>query len=434
MRILMVSEDVPAPAMGGLAKHALTLARALARAGHQVDFMGSGEFPLSVAGEEGEFGGRFFGELSGHYAGWKEVSLGMYMPPRRSWMARRFARLIMRRARDYDVVHYHGHVPNLARYLPADLNFVQTRHDQGSECLLNTRFKDGRVCTESDPRACGGCRTASPNAAQRMVSGVAVRIYRREVAEAFLRHKTVFVSDMLRRNFARIMGEEDWGVTVHNFIDLPRLRQVQPERPGPSEQDAGGISIFTAGKLYPAKGIEDLLRELAPRMPDGFHLSVAGDGVDLPRLRQQYAGERISFLGWCSQQKVLALTAGADAVVVPSVWEEPCATTILEALALGRPTFALARGGTPELARYAAPGQLRLFDNMRELVAALRQFRAGQHYPAAASAAASVDHAVQELLALYRQPPGRLARQAAPPAAPLAPALPATQEHCSPGR
>jgi glycogen(starch) synthase len=58
--------------------------------------------------------------------------------------------------------------------------------------------------------------------------------------------------------------------------------------------------------------------------------------------------------------------------VVPSVWEEPCGTTVLEALALGRQCIALARGGTPELAAYQLyQGQLQLAASMEQLVAML---------------------------------------------------------------
>lgn len=408
MRILIVSEDVPQPSMGGLAKHALTLARALVRAGHQVDFMGSTEHPPEVAGRELDFGGRFFGELDGHIAGWKEVGLGVYMPPRRSYIARRFARIILRRAADYDVIHYHGHVPNVGRYIPAHVNFVQTRHDQGSECLLNTRFSRGRVCTETDPRACAGCKTPNPNGAQRIVSAVAVKIFRNETADAFRRHKTIFVSDMLKRNFARVMGPEDWGTTLHNFIDEDRLRQVRAARvPAPPGER---ISLFVAAKLYPAKGIEALLAELAPRMPAHFQLTIAGDGSDEGRLRLEYGSDNIRFAGWCDPENTLSMAAAADAVVVPSVWEEPCATTILEALTLGKATFALARGGTPELARYAAPGQLRLYEDMHTLVDGLLQFKPRPDYAPNAAGSGGVDRAAQELLSIYRQPAGRLAQ------------------------
>ncbi|MDO9215963.1 MAG: glycosyltransferase [Lacisediminimonas sp.] len=424
MRILIVSEDVPYPSMGGLAKHALTLARALVRAGHQVDFMGASLHPIEVAGEEWKFGGRFFAELDGHIAGWKEVALGVFMPPRRSAIARRFARIILRRAADYDAIHYHGHVPNVARYIPRHINFIQTRHDQGSDCLLNTRFVRGNICVETDPRACAGCKTENPNRVQRIVSGAAVRIYRNEVADAFRRHKTIFVSDMLRKNFARSMGQQQWGMTLHNFIDEQRLLQVRRDRsadknpPGRSKDDAaagigkGTVELFVAAKLYPAKGIEALLQELAPRLPAHFRLRIAGDGSDEARLRQAFASERISFVGWCDQQATLAMAAAADAIIVPSVWEEPCATTILEALALGKTTFALARGGTPELARHACgAGQLRLFQELPGLVDALLQFQPHPDYAYPPDAAGGVDRAVRELLDIYRRPPGPLAER-----------------------
>ena len=414
MRILIVSEDVPYPSMGGLAKHALTLARSLVRAGHQVDFMGAREHPIEVAGDEGQFGGRFFAELDGHVAGWKEVRLGIYMPPRRSYLARRFARIIMRRAANYDVIHYHGHVPNVARYIPAHVNFVQTRHDQGSDCLLNTRFSGGRICTETSPLACAGCKTGNPNSVQRLVSAVAVKIFRNEVADAFRRHKTIFVSDMLRRNFARTMGDEPWGVTIHNFIDHDRLLRVRSENRSRSGSAAdstrsGDVSLFVAAKLYPAKGVEALLQELAPRMPANFQLTIAGDGQDEARLRSIYENERIRFTGWCDQQRTLAMAAAADAVIVPSVWEEPCATTVLEALTLGKTTFALARGGTPELKRYAcSPEQLSLHDDMYALVQALLAFSPHPDFPQPAVAVGGVDSAARELLNIYQRPPGPL--------------------------
>lgn len=55
MRILLVSEDIPYPNMGGLAKHVLNLARALVRAGHQVDLLGNADNPIEVCGDEGIF-------------------------------------------------------------------------------------------------------------------------------------------------------------------------------------------------------------------------------------------------------------------------------------------------------------------------------------------------------------------------------------------
>lgn len=405
MRILIVSEDIPYPNMGGLAKHALNLARALVRAGHEVDLLGCDEHPIDVCGDEGKFGGRFIGELNGHHAGWKEISFGMFMPPKRPSIAKNFARIIMRHAPNYDVVHYHGHIPNVARYLPRDMNFVQTRHDQGGDCFRHTRFRDGEICDSIDPAECAKCIHPSPNALQRAVSKAAVVRFRRDVAESFRLHKTVFVSDLLARNFARCAGPGPWGTTVHNFVDRTALEKIRhaasllPPRKG--------FHVFIAAKLYPAKGVEQFLHALAPRLPEGMHVTIAGDGPDEKRMREQFAGDRIEFLGWCDPDKTLKLASVANAIVVPSVWEEPCATTVLEGLFLGKPTFALRRGGTPELSVYASePGQLRLHDDMPSLVSDLVAFDPETRFGFAAEGLGCADTAARQLLDIYRSPPG----------------------------
>jgi glycosyltransferase involved in cell wall biosynthesis len=77
----------------------------------------------------------------------------------------------------------------------------------------------------------------------------------------------------------------------------------------------------------------------------------------------------VRFLGWQPYDDVLRLAARSHVLVVPSVCEEACSTTVLEALALGRPCVALARGGTPELVAYQYyDGQLQLAETMPRLV------------------------------------------------------------------
>jgi glycosyltransferase involved in cell wall biosynthesis len=405
MRILIASEDIPYPSMGGLAKHALNLARALVRAGHEVDILGGDQHPIDVAGEEGRFGGRFFGELNGHLTGWKERSLGMYLPPKRTWLARRFARILLRHAPGYDVIHYHGHVPNLARFLPENINFVQTRHDQGSDCLAHVRFRHGRICESTDPAECASCATPRPNALQRAVSTRAVIRFRCEVAESFRRHKTIFVSDKLKQNLSRTLGPGSWGATVHNFVDTERLMEAREATrwARPTEE----LEVFIAAKLYAAKGIELFLRELVRCLPPDMRVTIAGDGQDEARLRAEFESDRVRFLGWCTPEKTLKMAAAAKAVVVPSILEESCPTTVLEGLLLGKPTFALAQGGTPELDIYAAsPDQLRLHPDMRSLVQDLVTFEPRPDYGVIPDGSGGADHAVQQLLRIYRLPPG----------------------------
>lgn len=409
MRILLVSEDIPAPSMGGLAKHVLALARALVADGHHVDLMGNDDHPPSVAADELDFGGRFLPELSGQFDGWKEMSLGVFMPPKRSAIARGFARSILRHAGDYDVIHYHGHLPNVASFLPPSLNFIQTRHDQGSDCLIHTRFRRGAICRATDSAYCAGCRTRQPNWLQRQISSMAVQRFRDEVKEGFRRHKTVFVSDLLQANLKRTFGDRAWGVTVHNFIDTAPIRALAAGTPMPPPAPGEPVTVFIASKLYPAKGVDAFLAAVGRRQGTGrLRIAIAGDGDDEATLRAAHPD--VQFLGWQDSRRTLQHAAHAHAVVVPSVWEEPCASTVLEALLLGKTVFALRRGGTPELAAYASgPDQLRLHDGMDELVDALLAFEPRPDYAVPSPIRADAQTAAGRLLALYRLPPGPIA-------------------------
>ena len=415
MRILLVSEDLPTPGMGGLARHTLALARALMALGHQVDLMGNDDYPPELA--EGQlssdaFSGQFFAELRGQFEGWKEMQLGVFMPPKRSFIARRFARAIMKRASYYDVIHYHGHLPNIASYLPARLNFIQTRHDQGSDCLIHTRFKRGSICKRIDPAACAECRTWNPNALQQYVSMLAVRRFRQEVMQGFARHKTVFVSDFLRRNLARSLGTQLRGFTLHNFIDSAALQSARDAVPHPVLHfvPSGPLQVFIAAKLYPAKGVFSFLSALDAYPHDMLHISIAGDGREQTSLRERFPW--VHFHGWQSGAQTLQLAARAHAIVVPSVCEEACASTVLEGLLLGKTVFALRLGGTPELSQYASvPGQLKLFDDLASLAQALVE--QAQQAPApdiriAPHVRADAHHAAARLVDLYRLPPGPL--------------------------
>lgn len=379
LKILMVTEDLPSPSPGGLAQHVLTLAIALQREGHQVDILGS---IRSGTTEEHlapfpSFSGRFFPEIP-PTRGWKEKPAGAFIPMKRSFAAKKLAETIIRYADDYDVVHYHGHMPDVARFLPVDTRFLQTRHDQGSECLTHTRFRQGSVCNETDPRSCANCITLKPNLLQKAVSTFSVRLFRKNVARAFSLHQVVFVSNSLRMNYVRTMGgnPDHIGMVIHNHVDSRRiLPSLTHPRPAPFDEPAIR-QVFVAGKISPGKGILEFVESIKQNLPSDMHLSIAGDGPEEQRLRDHCAHERINILGWCSYDQVITMASTADIIVVPSMWEESCPTTVHEALFLGKPTLALRRGGTPELVRYERyPGQLMLFDDIQSLTEYLRQFR-----------------------------------------------------------
>lgn len=402
MRILLVSEDIPHATLGGLGKHVITLGNALIEAGHTVDLMGNTFHPHVDKPGDVAFKGRFLPGLDPTGANWKENKVGFFIYWRHAYQARRFARAILGVAHGYDVIHYHGHQPILANYISRNINFIQTRHDQGSDCLTYTRFRNGEVCRETDPRACATCATLRPNPLQRALSAWSVRLWRRAVARAFQRHKVIFVSRFLRSNLARTLGPQVQAMAhvIHNFVDTQVLRTALVDGIDAFEPP----DIFIAARIDEAKGIGAFLSAIEGKLPSGRQIVVAGDGPELSSLRQRFAGEWIKFLGWTPYSRVAQLAARAKIVVVPSVCEESCGTTILEGLALGRPVLALRRGGTPELSMHERyPGQLGLCDTFEcmskrlcapEEVVPTLEIDAGFR--------ASVERILPDILAAYR--------------------------------
>jgi glycosyltransferase involved in cell wall biosynthesis len=402
LKILMVSEDLPGTQIGGLGKHVVTLSNALLECGHAVDIMGRSDRHHAGSAREIGFRGRVLPGFDFSRPGWKETQLGFFNPVKRPWFARGIARALLRHADRYDAVHYHGHLPMAGRYVPEGVNFVQTRHDQGSECVIHLRFREDHVCTVLDARDCAACIHPAPNALRRSVSGMAVRRYRAETATAFARHKTIFVSDFLRRAFLRAVPDADLSRArvIHNFIGYPYLKA----RAAAAHELRAG-EVLLVGRLDAGKGFGEFLSHAQGRLPAHARIRIVGDGPLRAQLEKRHAGAQVEFLGWQPYDDVIRMSARSHVLVIPSVWEEPCGTTILEALALGKQCLALARGGTPELAAYQYyDGQLQLAETMPYLVQRLFEQleRAPASVPLPEGFPMDVFNALPRILDIYR--------------------------------
>jgi glycosyltransferase involved in cell wall biosynthesis len=403
VKILMASEDLPGEQVGGLGKHVVTLSNALLALGHEVAILGRSDAGLDGCAAQIGFEGRFIPAFGFSRPGWKESQLGVFNPFKRPWFARKIGRAINRHAAAFDVVHYHGHLPMVGLHVDPALNFVQTRHDQGSECVIHLRFRNGGVCATTSARDCAGCIHPAPGPLRQGVSAYAVTRYRRETASAFARHKTIFVSDFLRRQFLRQVPGADLARcrVIHNFIQYPFLAS---HAAAPAQVRAS--QVLLVGRIDTGKGFGEFLAAARGRLPPEAALVIIGDGPERAALEREYGSEQVRFLGWKPYPDVIALSARSHLCVVPSVWEEPCGTTVLEALALGKQCIALARGGTPELAAYQLyEGQLQLAESMEQLfdILCAQLARAPVTLPLPATFALDVFQAIPNILEFYAE-------------------------------
>jgi glycosyltransferase involved in cell wall biosynthesis len=106
------------------------------------------------------------------------------------------------------------------------------------------------------------------------------------------------------------------------------------------------------GRFDPRKGLETLIRAMV-QLPADASLALYGHDREGDRARwQSLVSElglsgRVSF-GVLERDELAAALSDADALVFPTVWEEPFGLVPVEAMACGTPVIATGRGGSAE--------------------------------------------------------------------------------------
>lgn len=165
---------------------------------------------------------------------------------------------------------------------------------------------------------------------------------------------------------------------IWNSIELDEL-------PSPRESTLRrelGVSadvpvIFAACRATSEKGVQHLLDafDMLTEVPGPDPILVfCGDGPFMRELEERRANldssERVRFLGY--RTDLLQLLAGATVAVVPSVWQEAFALSVLEPMAMGVPVVASAVGGIPEVVHADVTGLLVPPGDPERLAVALR--------------------------------------------------------------
>jgi glycosyltransferase involved in cell wall biosynthesis len=163
--------------------------------------------------------------------------------------------------------------------------------------------------------------------------------------------------------------EARWGVGGDKVEVLPNPVDLAPQ-PGPSRRRGRGDGPFRLcyfGRLERRKGVHVLAEALTRVLPRHGAVDVVfvgadtrtGGGSNGRSLRQALApwNDRVRFTGFQVGEARRAALSDADAVCLPSLWENfPYAG--LEALACGRPVIATSGSGFEEIVRHGVDGLL----------------------------------------------------------------------------
>jgi glycosyltransferase involved in cell wall biosynthesis len=337
MRILMLNHLYPPFAAGGAEKATATLAEAMVRAGHSVAVTTlTSERSESVAEENGVRVYRvpldnLFWPFIPDNKHSVLAKLAWHLIDIYNWKAARRFRRILDVERP-DVLHTHvitGFSPAVWRVAKQrSVRVVHTLHDYELICGRSALFREGHACEQQ----CRECKLLT---------------FRTKSDCQYVDH-VVSVSEFVLATHRRF---DRFGSTADSVI-----YNIQPAKddtvPGiAARPQGGGPFVFGyLGRLSEEKGIRTLLQATRQLKHADWALHVAGLGEQefVERLRAEFVDPRIRWMGFMQRDQ---LFSGLDAMIVPSIWNEPMSYVVLETLSARKGLICSRRGGLPELAR-----------------------------------------------------------------------------------
>lgn len=225
---------------------------------------------------------------------------------------------------------------------------VHTLRDYYLMCPSSTMFRRGRSCD----RPCAGCslfgavrKKASRHVAA--VAGVSEFILRKHLRFGYFPNATI------------AQGVR----TGHD----PKPGSIVSRVP----REDGRLVVGFLGCISPNKGIEVLLDAVKSFPHARIQCQVAGSGKSdyQQHLRDRFRSPNIAFLG---QTPAAQFLESIDVLVVASLWEEPLARVIIEALSHGTPVITTPRGGSTEVVKNGVNGIVCKDDSVASMSDALR--------------------------------------------------------------
>jgi glycosyltransferase involved in cell wall biosynthesis len=247
-----------------------------------------------------------------------------------------------------DVVHAHNVHPlfgwrALAAARDAGARTVLHVHNFRLFCAISVAYRDGAPC-----HRCRG-RNTLPGLRLRCrgsLGEAAVYAYALNHQQPRLfehSERFVAVSEPHARRLRELGLPSERAVTLPNFVPGALF--------APESRAEQGQYALVEGRLVEEKGFDTAV--IAARNA-GVPLVVAGDGPDLPRLRDLAGEGDVRFMGLLTRDALAEVRRNAAVVLAPSRCEEAGPYSVLDGCAAGIPVLASERTGRPELLPAAA--------------------------------------------------------------------------------
>ena len=214
-----------------------------------------------------------------------------------------------------------------------------------------------RLCFRESPDDCNRCFP------QHSIENFWLRKHR---YQSFFRHVDQFVapSEFLRQRYI------DWGIAPERIVTIKNGQasgDMLPPRPLAEGETRNRFAFF--GQVTPFKGVNLLLQGLnALPKSERRKITLEIHGANLehqtPEFQELIADLRkplekdgcLQWIGPYEPSQMPSRMAGADWVVIPSIWWENSPMVIQEAFALGRPLVGSDIGGMAEKIRHDVDG------------------------------------------------------------------------------
>jgi glycosyltransferase involved in cell wall biosynthesis len=242
-----------------------------------------------------------------------------------------------------DIIHAHSWLIHsllpLKRLCGARL--VMTLHDYGLSCAKKTLMYNGEFCDGPEMLKCLRCASAHFGVAKGVPTTVALRL-----SQPPIRHEVdafIAVSRAVARGNG-LTGSTIFHEVIPNFIpdEWPQHLSANADL---LESLPDTEFLLFVGALGAHKGIYVLL-EAYDQLADAPPLVLIGtDWVDTPSTFPENVVVRRNW----PHAAVMDAWLRSSIAIAPSVWPEPCATVIMEAMRASRPVVSTRIGGSTDL-------------------------------------------------------------------------------------